>query len=34
MGIIYIHYDGLDVDATTKFCANRSSGSGEYLKCS
>ena len=32
MGIIYTHYDGLDVDATTKFRANRSSGSGEYFE--
>ena len=32
MGIIYTHYDGLDVDATYKVSCNRSSGSGEYFE--
>ena len=34
MGVIYTHYDVLDVDATynTKFRVNRSSGSREYFE--
>ena len=32
MRIIYAHHDGLDVDATYKVSANRSSGSGEYFE--
>ena len=32
MGIIYTHYDVLDVDATYKVRVNRSSGSGEYFE--